>query len=210
MSAPARPSASLLASPATLVGAVRQFARRRHLGRLLAAVVLGLVVASVLRDADRARTDALARWDATEAVWVVTAPIDAGEPIEPGSVERRLVPTSLVPVAATHADPSGRRTRVTLLAGEIVVEPRLSDAGSAVAARTPDGWHTIGIGRRDELFTEGDRLDLHHLIDGHRLTSGAVVVAITDTELGVAVPPDDVGEVVRALGQAGVVPVLTG
>ena len=102
------------------------------------------------------------------------------------------------------------RTRIELGTGEIVVERWLTDTGSTLAARTPEGWLTISIGRRDDLFTVGDLVDLHHAVDGRRITADALVVMASDADLGVAVPADVVGDVVRASGQAGVVPVLSG
>ena len=45
---------------------------------------------------------------------------------------------------------------------------------------------------------------------GGTVTADALVVMASDADLGVAVPADVVGDVVRASGQAGVVPVLSG
>ena len=87
---------------------------------------------------------------------------------------------------------------------------RIGPALVILAARTPEGWRTISIGRRDDLFTVGDLVDLHHAVDGRRITADALVVMASDADLGVAVPADVVGDVVRASGQAGVVPVLSG
>ena len=91
-----------------------------------------------------------------------------------------------------------------------LVDRWLTDTGSTHAARTPEGWRTISIGRRDDLFTVGDLVDLHHAVDGRRIAADALVVMASDADLGVAVPADVVGDVVRASGQAGVVPVLSG
>ena len=52
-------------------------------------------------------------------------------------------------VGAVATDPRGLRTRIELGTGEIVVERWLTDTGSTLAARTPEGWRTISIGRRD-------------------------------------------------------------
>ena len=45
---------------------------------------------------------------------------------------------------------------------------------------------------------------------GETIESGAVRSILVPADLGVAVPADVVGDVVRASGQAGVVPVLSG
>ena len=160
-----------------------------------------------MRHAETTTASALSRWQATVEVWTATGPVDAGETIEPGAVQPILVPADLVPVGAIATDPRGLRTRIELGTGEIVVERWPTDTGSTLAARTPEGWRTISIGRRDDLFTVGDLVDLHP-----RSTdpAGALVVMASDADLGVAVPADVVGDVVRASGQAGVVPVLSG
>ena len=82
--------------------------------------------------------------------------------------------------------------------------------GSTHAARTPEGWRTISIRRRDDLFTVGDLDDLHHAVDGRRIATDALVVMASDADLGVAVTADVMGDVVRASGQAGLVPALSG
>lgn len=209
MRAPQRPNPTPLASPAVALGAARHHLRRYRFGRLAATLVLGIVVLGALQRADEVRADAESSWAATHTVWVTLASIEAGGVVDASRVAPRQVPASLVPEGAA-TDPVGQRARSALGAGEILVTARLSDASSAVAARTPAGWGTIAIGRGDDLFEIGDRLDLHHLVDGHRLTTAARVVSVVDGDLGVAIHPDDIGAVVRALGQAGVVPVLTG
>ncbi len=174
---------------------------------ILAAAIL---VIGAMRHAETATANALSRWQATVEVWTTTEPVDAGETIESGAVRSILVPADLVPVGAVATDPRGLRTRIELGTGEIVVERWLTDTGSTHAARTPEGWRTISIGRRDDLFTVGDLVDLHHAVDGRRIATDALVVMASDADLGVAVPADVVGDVVRASGQAGVVPVLSG
>lgn len=210
MRATGRPSASPLSSPAVAIGSLRSFLRRHSVGRLVA---LGIGLAVVIVSAQRgetARAAAEARWAATSTVWLTTGPVEAGALLEPGDVVVEVAPPGLTPSGAVVDDPTGQRVRVPLGAGEIVVAERLSDSTSTFAARTPDGWGTVSLGRGDALFGIGDLVDLHHVVDGHLLADGAVIVAVTDDGLGIAVPPDDIGDVVRALGQAGVVPVLTG
>ncbi|MEO0494124.1 MAG: SAF domain-containing protein [Actinomycetota bacterium] len=210
MRAPARPSPSPLSSPSVAFGTVRLIVRRRRLGPVLIALVVGLAVLGVVRDAESTRRAAAARWDATTPVWTTLEPVPAGEPIDPAIVERVTVPAALVPDDAVVDDPTGRRTRTDLSAGEILVGHRLADSVSAAGAQTPPGWRTISIARRDDLFVVGDLLDLHHAIDGRRITADALVVVASDADLGVAVPADAVDAIVRAIGQAGVVPVLRG
>lgn len=210
MRATGRPSPSPLSSPAVAVGSLRSFLRRHRIGRLVAVVVGVVIVVVSAQRGEAARAAAEARWAATSTVWLTTRSIEAGAVLEPGDVVVEVAPPGLTPPGAVVDDPTGRRVRIPLGTGEIVVAERLSDAASTYAARAPDGWGVIGLGRGDALFGVGDVVDLHHVVDGHLLADDALVVAVTDDGLGVAVPPADVGDVVRALGQAGVVPVLTG
>jgi hypothetical protein len=92
-----------------------------------------------------------------------------------------------------------------------VISSRIaSDRLSGTTARTPIGWTTIALDHTSELFSVGDRVDLHHLVDGSLLATNAVVVDVGESDLAVAVEPASVAAVVTALGQAGVVPVLRG
>lgn len=210
MRAPERPNPSPLSSATVAIGAARYLLRRYRIGPVLVILAAAILVIGAMRHAETTTASALSRWQATVEVWTTTGPVDAGETIEPGAVRPILVPADLVPVGAVATDPRGLRTRIELGTGEIVVERWLTDTGSTLAARTPEGWRTISIGRRDDLFTVGDLDDLHHAVDGRRITADALVVMASDADLGVAVPADVVGDVVRASGQAGVVPVLSG
>lgn len=148
---------------------------------ILAAAIL---VIGAMRHAETATANALSRWQATVEVWTTTEPVDAGETIESGAVRSTLVPADLVPVGAVATDPRGLRPLIELGTGEIVVERWLTDTGSTHAARTPEGWRTISIGRRDDLFTAGDLVDLHHAVDGRRIATDALVVMASDADLG--------------------------
>ncbi len=210
MRAPERPHPSPLSSATVAIGAARHLLRRYRVGPVLVILAASILVIGAMRNAETTTANALSRWQATVEVWATTGPVSAGETIESGAVRSILVPADLVPDGAVATDPRGLRTRIELGIGEIIVDRWLTDTGSTHAARTPEGWRTISIGRRDDLFAVGDLVDLHHAVDGRRIAADALVVMASDTDLGVAVPADVVGDVVRASGQAGVVPVLSG
>ena len=166
MRAPERPHPSPLSSATVAIGAARHLLRRYRVGPVLVILAAAILVIGAMRHAETTTASALSRWQATVEVWTTTGPVDAGETIEPGAVRPILLPADLVPVGAVATDPRGLRTRIELGTGEIVVERWLTDTGSTLAARTPEGWRTISIGRRDDLFTVGDLVDLHHAVDG--------------------------------------------
>ena len=203
MRAPERPNPSPLSSATVAIGAARHLLRRYRVGPVLVILAASILVIGAIRNAETTTANALSRWQATVEVWTTTGPVSAGETIESGAVRSILVPADLVPDGAVATDPRGLRTRIELGIGEIIVDRWLTDTGSTHAARTPEGW-------RDDLFTVGDLDDLHHAVDGRRIAADALVVMASDADLGVAVPADVVGDVVRASGQAGVVPVLSG
>ena len=206
--APERPT-SPLSSATVAIGAVRYLLRRYRVGPVLVILAAAILVIGAMRHAETTTASALSRWQATVEVWTTTGPVDAGETIEPGAVRPILVPADLVPVGAVATDPRGLRT-----ASNSAPAKSSSIAGSPTPGRRSPphagGWRTISIGRRDDLFAVGDLVDLHHAVDGRRIAADALVVMASDADLGVAVPADVVGDVVRASGQAGVVPVLSG
>ncbi|MEM9200361.1 MAG: SAF domain-containing protein [Actinomycetota bacterium] len=190
------------------VGAVRSRLRRHRAGRrALFIVALGLA-ASHLNGAISDAVTARDHWSPGPSIWATTTDISSGDIIQPDMVQRIELPAGVVPEGALVNDPSGSRSRVDLVVGEIVIADRVSEAGSAFAARTPPGTATIALSRTSELFAIGDRVDLHDLSDGRRLTADGVVVATTDRDLAVAVAIADIASVVRASGAAGVVAVL--
>ncbi len=211
MPAPDRaPYASPLRSPTVFAAAVRASVRRHRLGRLTLLVALttgvGLRLDAALDEAGAAR----ARWAPDATAWVTTVDIEAGGSLEPGAVTEIDIPAGLLPAGATTADPAGTRARIDVTAGAILLDTHLSGAGSTNAARTPPGAATIALDRTSDLFSVGDRVDVHDQIDGRRLATRALVVAVTDGDVAVAVDESAVADVVRGLGRGGVVAVLRG
>ena len=200
--------ASPLRSPAIFVSAVRSLARRYRLGRLLAGVTIVLVAALRLQGALDAAATERARWAPGAIGWVTTTDIDAGAPLNAGMAIPVEVPAGLSPRGATVDDPTGTRARVDLVAGVILHDNQLIGESSAHTARTPPGSASIALDRTSDLFVVGDRVDLHDLVDGRRLGTNGVVIAVTDGDIAVAIDAHAVPDVVRGLGRGGVVPVL--
>jgi hypothetical protein len=200
--------ASPLRSPAIFVSAVRSLARRYRLGRLLAGVTIVLVAALRLQGALDAAATERARWAPGAIGWVTTTDIDAGAPLNAGMAIPVEVPAGLSPRGATVDDPTGTRARVDLVAGMILHDNQLIGESSAHTARTPPGSASIALDRTSDLFVVGDRVDLHDLVDGRRLGTNGVVIAVTDGDIAVAIDAYAVPDVVRGLGRGGVVPVL--
>lgn len=200
--------ASPLRSPAIFVSAVRSLARRYRLGRLLAGVTIVLVAALRLQGALDAAATERARWAPGAIGWVTTTDIDAGAPLDAGMAIPVEVPAGLSPRGATVDDPTGTRARVDLVAGVILHDNQLIGESSAHTARTPPGSAAIALDRTSDLFVVGDRVDLHDLVDGRRLGTNGVVIAVTDGDIAVAIDVHAVPDVVRGLGRGGVVPVL--
>ena len=200
--------ASPLRSPAIFVSAVRSLARRYRLGRLLAGVTIVLVAALRLQGALDAAATERARWAPGAIGWVTTTDIEAGAPLDAGMAIPVEVPAGLSPRGATVDDPTGTRARVDLVAGVILHDNQLIGESSAHTARTPPGSAAIALDRTSDLFVVGDRVDLHDLVDGRRLGTNGVVIAVTDGDIAVAIDVHAVPDVVRGLGRGGVVPVL--
>ncbi len=211
MPEPARPSD--LSRPAVLAARVRLFTRRLRVGRWGLAVALGAAVAiwtaGITADADRERR----QWSASTTVWVLAGDVTAGELLEPGDLEALALPAVAVPdsaIAAERESPAGRRVRVDLHTGEILLASRLAGAASsAVAARLPADTRGIVIPAGEfDPFVIGDRTDLFDLLDGRPLVREALVVDTSATTITVAIGSDRIGIVVESLAAGGVVAVL--
>ena len=209
MSVPERASLrSPFRSRAALVSALHGWIRRHRVGRLALIVTAATAAGLWLTNAINAAEAERARWGPTTPAWVTTVDVPAGALLDPSHVVLADIPSALRPANAATESPAGLRATTSLGAGEIVLSSRLSTAGSPHGARTPHGTAAIVLDRTHDLFTVGDRVDLHDQVDGGRLAVDAEVIAVTDRDIAVAVDADRVGEVVRGLGRAGVIIVL--
>ncbi|MBW3555869.1 MAG: hypothetical protein KY454_02915 [Actinobacteria bacterium] len=146
----------------------------------------GLTVDSAL-----ARADAQAsRFGRLRTVPVATRAVAAGQVVGDDAVRLERRPASLLPAAAPASDPAKRVAVVALLAGEVIVEPKLAPAGRRGAvALLPPGARALaipgGVGGRPPAGV-GDRVDV--LATFPEAEEPTVVVA--ERALVVAVDPE--------------------
>jgi Flp pilus assembly protein CpaB len=181
---------------------------------LLVAVTAGVVALQAARAGAGAEA-ARDAWGSSVRVVVVARAVAAGEVIEAADVAVETRPVAVVPDGAVDAPPVGRVATATLVAGEVVVDARVAPAGlSGVAAVVPEGWRalavptsTSGLGAPVPPLAAGDRVDL---LAPDVVAADAVVVAVGDGAVTVAVPGDDVAAVAEALATAVVTVALRG
>jgi Flp pilus assembly protein CpaB len=181
---------------------------------LLVAAVAGvaaLQAAKAGRDA-AAERDA---WGSAASVVVVARPVEAGEAIGAGDVVVEQRPLAVVPDGAVAEPPLGRVATSALVPGEVVVAARLAPAGSsAVAARVPDGWRALavatsasGFGAPAPPLAVGDRVDV---LAPDVVAEDALVVAVGDAAVTIALPAGDAAAVADASAAAVVTLALRG
>jgi Flp pilus assembly protein CpaB len=138
--------------------------------------------------------------------------------LEPGDalrdVEVRLLPAALVPDGALER-PAGQVVTAWIAAGEIVVRERVTPDGlSATAARLPPGTRGVAVpqGVAPLPVEVGDHVDLIATLDTTSVTvaSGAIVIAVADDAVTVAVERVDAPRVAHAVNAAAVTLVLSG
>jgi len=183
------------------------------------ALTLGLLVSSIVSAADRSR----AAWGQSQRVLVATRDLAAGDRIGPDDVTLEDRPTATLPASGLRRLPLGAVARSTILAGEVVVDARLTTGGlSAVAARLPAGTRAIAIpielGSAPPLET-GDLVDVLVALPpelsggrppGFAVATDALVVALDDSAVTVAVPRATAPRIAVALGQGAVTLALVG
>lgn len=185
----------------------------------LTAAAAGLLASSIAARAEAAR----AAWGETELVVIANGDIEVGDRVEPGDVTVEARPRVLVPAGALHALPDGAIASAAIVAGEVVVESRLAPAGlSPLAASLPAGTRAVAIPAELGLtapLQAGDRVDVlvalaHEAAGdgppGFTLVPNAVVVAVDEHAVTIAVPRDDAPRIAVALGAGAVSLALVG
>ncbi|HVM08997.1 MAG TPA: SAF domain-containing protein [Acidimicrobiales bacterium] len=181
----------------TLVTAVAAFT---------AAGLAGAVTANLLAAAAAARD----RWGDMVAVDVLRRDLAPGSVIDAGDVERVERPRQLLPKGALLRAPVGRVAVAPLVAGEVVVEARVS------SDLVPDGWRAIavpspGSGAHPDV-APGDAVDVLDVTAVDDVTTAeGIVVAVREDDgmVTVAVPAADAGRVAYAAVAGTVVLALT-
>ena len=171
----------------------------------------------------RASTAAQARqrWGDTRTVAVARHRIVIGSTIDPASIETQSWPAALVPEGALESAPDGRVAIATIEAGEAVLRARVAPDGlEGIAALVPDGWRALAVPVAPTVIAlrVGDRVDLIAGFDVTGTTADrspsltvardAIVVAVDEKRVTVAVSGDDAERVAFAIVAGTVVPAL--
>ena len=179
---------------------------RRPLPFWLAALALTALTVSTVARVTGAAAAERERWGERVEVLVAVADLEPGDELRG---ELRLVPAVLVPADARSAPAAGETVAAWIGAGEIVLESRLAPAGlSAVTALLPPGTRGVAIplGLAPLPVEVGDRVDVH---GATRLAADAVVVAVSEEAITVAVGATDAARVAYEAASGTVTLVLT-
>jgi Flp pilus assembly protein CpaB len=184
-------------------------------GAVLVATTTAAVVHALVARADAA----LHQWGDTRPAVVALVSLDRGHVVAPGDVAVREMPVALLPAGAVAAPPLGQVIAAPVYAGEVVVSGRLA-AGSArgVAALLPPGTRGIAVpvGPASVDVLPGDAVDVLATFDPSMpdptfsVAEGALVVAVDEQQVTVAVTVEEAPRVAFALAQAQVTLALTG
>jgi Flp pilus assembly protein CpaB len=202
---------------------------RRHRG-LYWVVALGVAglsahaLATALTRAEHAR----AQWGASRSIVVARHRLDVGEVVRAADVTVASWPDALVPLG-TVGDVGaieGRTVVDVIHPDEPVRTERLAPDGlHGVAALVPAGWRALAVpvGSAPLTLSVGDRVDLVAAVPDTAASSGsssasasasfvlaanALVVAVDDRSVTVAVPADDAPRVALGIATGSVIPAL--
>lgn len=196
---------------------VRPRLPRRALPWYLAVIALAVVTTLVVRGSLRRAAEAEAAYGRSRPVAVMVRDVPAGEVVAPDDLTVRRWPTALVPPGALDATPADRTALVPLVAGEALVEARLSGPGidgpgallgpdeRAVPIPVTVPGLALEVGDRVDVLAGGaigggPTGDLPIGATGPDLVvSGATVVAVSEDAVAVAVPARSAADVAAAL-----------
>jgi Flp pilus assembly protein CpaB len=197
--------------------------RHHPLVRVGAAAVVVLIAFSVVQRAAATVIDARRQWGEQRTVAVARHRIVVGDVIDADAIATQSWPKGVVPDGAIEGSPVGRTVVATIEPGEAVLAARLAPAGlRGVAALIPRGWRALAIpvGPAVVTLSVGDHVDL---IAGFDVSSAsadeapaftvahdALVVAVDEQRVTVAVRSADAEAVAFAIVAGTVVPALTG
>ena len=200
--------------PRPLLG-LRRHPRAWWLVAAAASLTAGLLASSVVGRAEAARR----AWGETTAVVVATRDLGPGEHLDPGALTVEERPLATVPASALTELPRDRVAGAALVAGGGGGGRPPGRGGlHRAAALLPPGTRAMAIPADPSLTPPvqvGDHVDLVVALaapaegssapPGFTLVADALIVAVEDTAVTVAVPRDDTSRVAVALG-AGAVP----
>lgn len=190
-------------------------ARRSLALRWVAVAAAAGAVAVSARSVGAEAVAAREAWGAGVAVAVATGDLDAGEVVGAGDVRVEERPAAVVPEGALTEPPVGRTVTAAVLAGEVLVEARVAPGGvRGVAALVPRGWLAVavptsssGFGTPSPPLDVGDRVDV---LAPDPVAENALVVAVGEDAVTIAVPARDAGAVAEAVAVAVVTLALRG
>ena len=183
------------------------------------AAAVGWIVSSIVTEADRTR----AAWGRSTVVAVATRDIAAGSPLGADDVDLVKRPLTLVPPGALEELPDGQVAAAAIAAGEVVVTARLAPLGlTGLAATLPGGSRAVAIPVEVGLappLSVGDHVDVLVALapeaagdgpPGFVVAAGALVVAVDEGAVTVAVRAALAPRIAVALGQGAVTLALVG
>ena len=189
--------------------------------RWLALAALLTVAVTVVHRTTASAADERHQWGATRTVAVANHRIAMGSTINGADVESRSWPIAMVPAGAVQTVPSDRTVTATIEAGEAVLVSRLAPDGvHGMVALVPDGWRALAVPVAPTVLTLtiGDHVDLIAGFDvGNAnpdrspslvVARDAIVVAVDEQRVTVAVPDSDAERVAFAIVAGTVVPAL--
>ena len=189
--------------------------------RWLALAALLALAITVVQRATASAADERHQWGATRSVTVARHRIPMGRTIDAADVESRMWPIAMVPEGAVSTAPSGRTAIATIEAGEAVLASRLApDGAHGMAALVPAGWRALAVPVAPTVLalSIGDHVDLIAGFDVANTNTDrspslvvardALVVAVDEQRVTVAVPDDDAERVAFAIVAGTVIPAL--
>lgn len=181
------------------------FLRRRRTRRTIIAACVTVVAAAVLASSLGRAGDLADDFGERRAVAIAARDLSAGVELVESDLRWVERPVALIAGSVTDA-PIGRVVVEPVLEGEAVVDERLAvDGIHGPTALAPAGSRALAVptpaGRPPLVL--GDRLDVvAATLDGstaRRVAEDAVVVAVDDENVTVAVASDELGPVARAV-----------
>jgi len=195
--------------------------RRHPLTRLGAATVGVFVLVALVQHIAAPALVAQRRWGVTRTVVVARHRLEVGDVIDGGDVETEAWPVAVVAPGAVEVEPIGQTVIAAMEPGEAVLSTRLAPDGlHGVAALLPPGWRAVAIpvGPTVVSLSVGDRVDLIAGFDAASATDNqapafvvardALVVAVDEQRVTVAVRDDDAARVAFAVIAGTIVPAL--
>jgi len=161
------------------------------------------------------------QWGDTRTVIIARHRIEVGAIVSADDVDTARWPLAVIPTGAFTESPAGRTAIATIESGEAILSARVAPDGlDGVAALVPAGWRAIAIptGPAVVSLAVGDHVDLIAGFDAQSASNDesptiavardALVVAVDEQRVTVAVRDSDASRVAFAVVAGTVVPAL--